>query len=122
MTNLRRDLVATGFTALVVGVYAANLSGWSVWLVGDSVRWATAFVVVLGIATCAVGAARTDNRVDALLAAVGVACVAFAVIALVTASSKALAALVVLDVALWGVATTRHLAHASRHHGAPTPV
>jgi hypothetical protein len=121
MTSLRRDLVATGLTALVVGVYAANVFGWSVWLVGDSVRWAAAVIVVLGVATCALGA-RPGDRVDALFGVLGVACAVFAVIALVTASSSALAALVAVDVALWVLATSRHLVHHLRHHGVPTPV
>src|SRR4249919_960626 len=99
MTSLRRDLVATGLTALVLGVYAANAFGWSVWLVGDSVRWAAAVVLVLGIATCAFGR-PAKGRADAVLAVLGFACAAFAVIAIVTASSTALAALAAGDVAL----------------------
>ena len=126
MTNLRRDLVATGLTTLVVLVYAANVYDWSVWLVGDSVRWAAAVIFALGIATCAIGsspdALRKDDRVSVLLAVVGSACAVFAVIAIVTASTTALGALVVADVALWVLATARHLVHHLRHHGTPTPV
>ena len=86
MTSLRRDLVATGLTALVLGVYAANVFGSSVWLVGDSVRWADR---VRGRArhrdVRRSAAARPTIASTQLLAAARVACAAFAVIALVTA-------------------------------------
>ena len=121
MTSLRRDFVATGLTALMLGVYAANTFGWPVWLVGDSVRWAASVIFVLGLATCSFGV-HANDRVDALLGVLGIACATFAVIALVTASSKALTALVAADVVLWALATGRHLVHHLRHHGVPTPV
>lgn len=107
MTLTRRDLAATVLTALAVLVFAAVHQGWNVPLVGDSVRWATVAVLVLGMGTCALGSPSVD-RGTRVLAALGIAALALAIVALVTGSLTALSLLVADYVALWAVSTFRH--------------
>jgi hypothetical protein len=107
MTVSRRDLVATGLTLLAVLVFAAVHEGWGAPLVGDSVRWATAVILVLGMATCSQGSPGRD-RGSKLLGVLGVTALVLAVVALVTASLTALSLLVLTFVVLWAVSTWRH--------------
>jgi hypothetical protein len=107
MTLTRKDLAATVFTALAVLVYAATHEGWGVPLVGDSHRWATGAIVLLGMLTCGQGT-MTKGRTTAFLAALGVLAFVLAVIAFVTASLTPLSLLVADIVVLWAVATVRH--------------
>lgn len=107
MTLTRKDAVATAFTALIVLVFFAVHESWNVPLVGDSVRWATAAVLVLGIGSCAQGTAGQGTS-TLLLGSLGAVALGLAVIALVTGSLTALSLLVAADVVLWAVTTARH--------------
>ena len=110
MTLTRKDLAATLLTALTVLVYAATHEGWNVWLLGDSRRWATGAILVLGIFACGLGTPGED-RASGILATLGVLAGVFATVALVTASLTALSLLVVDIVVLWALSTVRHAAH-----------
>jgi F0F1-type ATP synthase assembly protein I len=115
----RKDALATLLTVAAVLVFAANRAGWNVWLVGTSNRWAAGAVFLLGMATCTLGRAATDELKDAetkLLAAIGVLALAFAVWAVSTASATALTLLVASNVALWAGATLRHARHTAHPH------
>src|SRR5689334_20936659 len=116
MTVRRKDLVATALTALVVLTFTATHQGWDVPLVGDSTRWATVVILVLGAVTCGLGEAQELGR-HKFAAALGIAALVCAVTALVTGSLTALSLLVIDIVALWAVSTFGHLLHA-RHHPA----
>jgi hypothetical protein len=107
MTLTWKDAAATALTALSVLVFAAAHQGWEVALVGDSVRWAGACMLVLGIATCALGspASGPANRV---LAALGVGALVLAVLTIATGSLTALSLLTLDVVALWAGSTLRH--------------
>jgi hypothetical protein len=105
----RRDVVAG---VLVAAVVAA-------WLVGGvaevllSTRATALAVVVLGLAACLVGGWWTrpglgDPAVMRPLAALGVLAAVAAVATLVTGSAATLLILVLLTVALWGLATVHH--------------
>lgn len=117
MTLTRRDGVATGLTALIVLVFFANRQGWDVPLVGDSVRWAAVAVLLLGIASCSAGTdvAGTRGPTMAVFGVLGTVTLAMAVIAVITASQAALALLVLGNVLLWAIATSRHLARDTTH-------
>jgi hypothetical protein len=114
MTRVRKDLLATTLTALVVIVFAATHEGWGVPLIGSSHRWATGAIMLLGIGTCAQGKASRDAPASALL---GVLALGLGVLALVTGSLTPLSFLVIDIVALWALSTLRH----ARGHG-PTPI
>lgn len=116
MTLTRRDLAATVLTGLVVLTFAAAHKGWDVWLVGDSYRWATAVILVLGVATCALGSPPEGANAK-MLATLGVLALVLGVLALVTGSLTALSFLVLDIVVLWAASTFRHVRH-HRH----TPV
>jgi len=112
-----RDAVSTLVTGAVIAVYLAFLGGTHLWLI-SSARGATAVVLILGVAggcalSTAVGlATAADSAVVrvylALAGLLGAAALAAAVMGLVTGSPAALAALVVLTVTLWLIATVRH--------------
>jgi hypothetical protein len=111
MTRMRKDLAATAVTALVVLVFAATHEGWDVPLVGGSHRWAAAVILLLGAVGCGLGDADTESRRISAAMVLGVAALVLAVLALVTGSLTALSLLVAATVALWAIATVRHLAH-----------
>ena len=110
-----KDSAATLFTALAVLTFAATHEGWNVWLVGDSRRWATGVILVLGMAACAQGSS-TERAQMWLFSALGVLALAFAIAAFWTASLTALSLLVLTFVILWAAATVRHLAHRPPAH------
>lgn len=116
MTRVRKDLLATTLTALVVVVFAATHEGWGLPLIGSSHRWATGAIMLLGIGTCAQGKASRDalTKASALL---GVLALGLGVLALVTGSLTPLSFLVIDIVALWALSTLRH----ARRHG-HTPI
>src|SRR5437764_15217053 len=113
-----KDAVSTGFMAVIVAAYAAFLNGTSLWLI-SSARGTTAAVLVLGIVGgCAMSQAeelftgsRSPLRVTliAVTSVLGVTALAAAITGLVTGSTAALAVLVAATLALWLVATLRHL-------------
>jgi hypothetical protein len=107
MTRVRKDVLATALTALVVVVFAATHEGWGVPLVGGSHRWATGAIMLLGIGTCAQGKASRDvlTKASALLGALALG---LGVLALVTGSLTPLSFLVVDIVLLWALSTVRH--------------
>jgi hypothetical protein len=61
MPLTRKDLVATGLTAVAVLAFLATHEGWNVWLIGDSRRWAAGAIWLLGIATCAQGSPEKER-------------------------------------------------------------
>jgi hypothetical protein len=112
-----KDAVSTLFTAAVVVVYVAFLSGTSAWLISSG-RGAVTAVLVLGVVGgCALGQAadlyqgrqRTSQRifraVETLLGAVALVA---AVVGLISGATAALTVLVVATLALWLTATIRH--------------
>ena len=113
MTLGRKDAAATVLTALVVLTFFATHGGWNVWLVGASHRWAAGAILVLGMATCSLGSPERSGATR-LLAALGMAALAFAVWALATGSLTPLSLLVVDVVALWAASTLRHVGHRAR--------
>lgn len=108
MISLRKDIVATILTALAVLVFAAAHEEWSVWLVGDSHRWAAGAILLLGLGACAQGTPDTRSTTSRLLGLLGALALGLAVLAIVTASLTPLSLLVVDVVALWAVSTLRH--------------
>jgi hypothetical protein len=109
----RKDLAATGLTALAVMTFFATHEGWNVWLVGDSHRWAAGVIFVLGVLTCGLGSPGrgTTTRV---LATLGMLALLLAVLALATGSLTPLSLLVIDIVVLWAVSTLRHSGRRSR--------
>ena len=105
MTLTRKDAVATGLTGLAVLTYLETHEGWDVPLVGDSYRWAAAVIMVLGIATCSVGAKRVNS---VLFGVLGGAAFVFGVLALITGSLTPLSLLVADMVVMWALTTFRH--------------
>ena len=99
---------------LVVLTFVATHQGWDVPLVGDSHRWAAAVILVLGAVTCGLGSLEPleDHKLSSTL---GVLAFVFAVLALATGSLTPLSLLVADIVALWALATVRHVRHAPRH-------
>ena len=101
----RKDLAATALTAAIVLTFAATHEGWGVPLVGDSHRWATAAVFLLGSGTCGLGSSERPTRVFPVL---GVAAFVLGAVALATGSLTALSFLVGVIVLMWALATARH--------------
>lgn len=104
---------ATALTILVVLTFLATHEGLGVPLVGDSHRWATGAIALLGIATCGLGSPGQGVGTR-LLATLGVLALVLTVLALATGSLTPLSLLVVDIVVLWFAATVRHLGHMPR--------
>jgi hypothetical protein len=102
-----KDLGATVVTALTVLVFAANHESWSVWLIGDSRRWAIGAVALLGIAGCGFGSAGKDVGTK-MLAPLGMLAFVLLVAAFVTGSLTLFSLLVADIVVLWLGSTIRH--------------
>jgi hypothetical protein len=113
MTVSRKDVAATGLTALVVLVFLATHEGWGVPLIGDSHRWATGAIMFLGVMTCGQGSPG-KGKGTAFLAALGTLALVLAVVALITGSLTPLSLLVVDIVVLWAASTLRHAWHVPR--------
>ena len=110
MTLSSKDAFAALLTALAVLVYATTRNGWDVWLIGSSHRWAAAAIGVLGMTACSLGRpGEKADRFTRVLAALGIATLAFLVWALVSGSLTAVALLVLAVVLLFAGATLRHL-------------
>jgi hypothetical protein len=110
MTLTRKDLSATLLTALVVLTYVATHEGWGVPLVGDSRRWATGVILLLGIGTCGHGSKVTGATMT-LFALLGSLAAGLAVLAFWTGSLTPLSLLVADIVLLWALSTARHAVH-----------
>jgi hypothetical protein len=108
MALTRKDLVATGLTAVAVLAFLATHEGWNVWLIGDSRRWAAGAISLLGIATCAQGSPEKGVGTK-FLAGLGMLAVVLAVGAIVTGSLTVLSLLVIDMVLLWALSTSRHV-------------
>ena len=107
-----RDAVATVLTAGGVAIYVAYILGAELPLL-DSPRTVAATVLALGFLACNVGAPaafRADSKRWILVvgSTLGVAILIAGLVALITGSPPALAALVVTTVALWAFTTARH--------------
>jgi hypothetical protein len=101
-----KDIAATLVTALAVLVYITTHEGWDVPLIGDSVRWATVAIVLLGAVGCALGSPQQGG--GKFLSALGVLAAVLAIVALVTGSLTPLSLLVADIVLLWLLSTLRH--------------
>jgi len=110
MTLTRRDLTAALLTALVVLTYTATHQGWGVPLVGDSHRWATGAILLLGMGACGMGS-KVSGTAMTLFGLVGTLALALAVLAFWTASLTPLSLLVVCEVLLFVMSTVRHIGH-----------
>jgi hypothetical protein len=104
----RKDLAGTAVAALVVLVYTANVQDW--WYLGSD-RWAAVTMVAIGAIGCPVGARLVGEQLSGpivLLGLLGMAALALAVLAIVTAAQWALLTLAVVVVVLWAGTTLRH--------------
>jgi len=109
-----KDAVSTVFMAAIVVIYVAFLNSTTAWLI-SSARGTAAAVLVLGIVGgCGMSAPAEqyqDKRARAytsVASVLGTTALVAGVIALITASTVALAILVAATLALWLVATVRH--------------
>ena len=109
-----KDAVSTVFMAAIVVIYVAFLNSTTAWLI-SSARGTAAAVLVLGIVGgCGMSAAaeqyqgRRARAYTSFASVLGGTALVAGVIALITASTVALAILVVATLALWLVATARH--------------
>src|SRR5690348_1094998 len=107
MTLTRRDLSATLVTVLVVLTYVATHEGWGVPLVGDSHRWATGAILLLGMGTCGMGS-KVSGTTMTLFGLIGTLALVMAALAFWTASLTPLSLLVACIVLLWAMSTVRH--------------
>ncbi len=103
----RKDIDATVLTILVVVTFAATHQGWGVPLVGDSRRWAAGAILLLGMATCALGR-HVPGRMPIVLGGLGAAALVVATLAIATGSMTPLSLLVADIVALWALSMVRH--------------
>jgi hypothetical protein len=109
-----KDAVSTVFMAAIIFIYIAFLNSTTAWLI-SSARGTAAAVLVLGlVGGCGMSATAEqyqDTRSRAYRSfanLIGVTALVAGVVALITASTVALAILVVATLALWLVATARH--------------
>ena len=58
----RKDRKVSGLAILVVAVFVTTYAGWGVPLIGDSHRWATAVILVLGLAAGTLSAPGLESR------------------------------------------------------------
>jgi hypothetical protein len=116
-----KDAVATLAVGGIVAMYVAFLTGTSAWLISTA-RGTTTAVLVLGLAGgCALGGlagAYTGPKSPTALAFtqmasdLGMVALAAAIVGLITGGAAALAVLVAATIALWLVATARHVSTA----------
>jgi FtsH-binding integral membrane protein len=108
-TLTRKDLAGTLVAALAVLVYVASVQDW--WYLGSN-RWAAVTILVIGFVGCPLAARVQGERLTSapivLLAVLGAVALIVGIVAIVTASQWALAALTILIVVLWAGATLRH--------------
>jgi hypothetical protein len=106
----RNDRNVLGLVILVAAVFVTTYFGWGVPLIGDSHRWATAVILVVGLAAGALSAPGLESP-SYLQAGLVVAAFLFAVLAFATASIAAVAFLVLAILALVATSAARHLRH-----------
>jgi hypothetical protein len=109
-----KDAISTVVMAAIVVIYVAFGNSTTAWLI-SSARGTAAAVLVLGIVGgCGMGAAaelfqgKRAWGYTSFASLLGATALVAAVIALITASTVALAILVVATLALWLAATARH--------------
>ena len=108
-----RDAVSTVFMAAIVVIYIAFLNSTTAWLISSARGTATAVLVLgiiggCGMSTAAQQYQAVQARAHTLIAsAIGTTALIAGVVALITASTVALAILVVASLTLWLVATAR---------------
>jgi len=109
----RRDRNVLGLAVLIMGVFVTASAGWGVPLIGDSNRWAAAVILLLGLAAGILSSPGSESRSYALG---GLLIVAFlgSVLVFATASTGALALLVIALLGLIATSTARHLMHPAR--------
>jgi hypothetical protein len=112
----RTDRKVLGLAILIVGVFIMALADWGVPLIGNSNRWAATVIIVLGLAAAVLISPGSESRSYVLAGLVVVAFLA-AVLVFATASTGALALLVVALLALIATSTARHLTQSA---GQPT--
>jgi hypothetical protein len=109
-----KDSVSTVFMAAIVIIYVAFLNSTTAWLISSARGTATAVLVLGMIGGCAMSTAAEEYQDPQARAYTGIAsllgttALVAGVIALITASTVALAILVIATLALWLVATMRH--------------
>ena len=104
----RKDLAGTAVAALVVLAYAANVQDW--WYLGSN-RWAAVTMTAIAAVGCPLGARIDEAKLSVpfvALGLLGVAALALAIVAIVSATQGALLALAIVVVALWAGTTFRH--------------
>lgn len=106
----RKDRNVLGLAILVAAVFVTTYAGWGVPLIGDSHRWATVVILILGLAAGTLSAPGLEAR-SYLQAGLVVAAFLFAVLAFATASVAAVALLALAILALVATSATRHLRH-----------
>jgi hypothetical protein len=104
----RNDRKVVALALLVAAVFVTTYAGWGVPLIGDSHRWATAVIIVLGLAAGVFSAPGLEAP-SHLEAGLVVVAFLFAVVAFATASLAAVALLVAAILALVATSATRHL-------------
>jgi hypothetical protein len=109
----RKDRNVFGLAILIAAVFVTTYAGWGVPLIGDSHRWATAVILILGLAAGARSAPGLEGR-SYLQAGLVVAAFLSAVIAFASASLAAVALLVLAILALVATSAGRHLRHGRR--------
>jgi hypothetical protein len=109
-----KDAVSTAFMAAIVVIYVAFLNSTTAWLI-SSARGTAAAVLALGIVGgCGMSVAAEQYQgqlaraYTSFASALGTTALIAGVIALITASTVALAVLVGATLALWLAATARH--------------
>jgi len=122
-----RDAATVPFMAAIIAVYTAHLGGADGWLLASTRGNATAILVLGMVGGCGLGSAqelfqgaRTPRTefYAALTTMLGLTALTAGVIALVAANGPALAVLFGATMALWVVATVRHLFAATPVPGA----
>ena len=109
-----KDAVSTVSMAAIVVIYVAFLNSTTAWLISSARGTAVAVLILGGVGGCVMSAAGGQEqgpRARAYLSFAGVLggiALVGGVIALITASTVALAILVVATLTLWLVATVRH--------------
>jgi hypothetical protein len=106
----RKDRNVFGLAILAAAVFVTTYAGWGVPLIGDSHRWATVVILILGLAagTLSAPGLESPSSVEAGLVALGFL---FAVLALATGSLAAVGLLVLAILALVATSATGHLRH-----------
>lgn len=120
-----RDAAATALTAIIVALYVAYLAGVEI-ATFTSVRAIAAAGLVLGLASCVVGAAPPNPGESKptgyrWMAALGVAALLAGLLALISGLQAALAVQVAAIVLLWLFATLRHAVDGRRWEGRLQP-